>query len=776
MTPRVRLAAVAVAMLVLQGCLPKWPPTRDQRITGTVTPSDTSELGALQALVAATREAVPRDATPLSPRSVDLGAALWRDRVPGELLAIVVADSVMRDFAMDSVDTVQEAEAVTPRLRAVAQRALDNMPGEVHGTAPGATIVRSSAPLRSVVIRTASDAAVQIMLERLRRDPRVESVMFNRYHAPPAWHAAVARRDSARALRRPGGARTADTLADPLRPHQAWHYELVELSRARQQLGGTVSGLVAVIDDGSRPDHPDVDSVYTNDGYNFVAQEAPDTMPACAATDNPAQHNRGGGRTDDARRLHDWSFDSGRRCWFPSLSAGHGLHVTATIAARYRNRTGGHGVAPGVRIRSIKVVGDKTTYGPTADDLAQGILYAAGLPATGRGGQLVQVDTSPIVLMSFAGTDYGQVVRDAVALAVKRGVLMVVPAGDSGSDMAVAFPGVLPVAALGPDGTVPSYSNRGESVPLSAPGGDFSWNETTGVMSATWNYADSRAAYDFRAGTAMAAAHVAGVAALVKSKNPGFSADSLRGRLLRYATPVLQLQCVRPPCVGLNAEASLRGSVPEAGKIQLSLVDRTQGRVLRTEPADAGGRFTLRTVPEGNYWLLARQDREGAVSAGDRGRRLGAHGGAATPVTISIGRFASVTADVTMGFHVEQEPNDDDAHAGRLYLDQGVVGVLRDTLDQDLYTVRLPDSGTYAFETGPVLGACDFGMELVPTLELLVRAETLRSDSLPTNDRVCAHITRQIPAGEYVVRVTRNRGAYGLRYRLWVRKVKTTGS
>jgi hypothetical protein len=88
------------------------------------------------------------------------------------------------------------------------------------------------------------------------------------------------------------------------------------------------------------------------------------------------------------------------------------------------------------------------------------------------------------------------------------------------------LPNVLTVAATNSDDTLASFSNFGAGVEVGAPGG-VNVNPLTGGLMSTWTErgcAGYCALYKEDDGTSMAAPVVAGIAALVRSAHPGFTA------------------------------------------------------------------------------------------------------------------------------------------------------------------------------------------------------------------------------------------------------------
>lgn len=741
----------------------------DQAITGVVTLAPQGELAELGMGPARTTGALR---TPDQP-----SAASRLDHVPGELLVTFEEEAVMPAFAMAKVDTREEAEPVAAHLRQMARAMIPEL---------SVAVVRASAPLRYVVVRAASDAEALALMQRLRADPRVESVEWNEViHRPdyqqaplePLKPGAGYGAASAPAMRAAGSA-LMPPPTDPLRTNQAWHYEMIDFYRAWERQQGAAAVTVAVIDDGSVPNHPDMAGVYTADGYNFVAFEPPiNDFPPCVA--GTVVRNSVDGRGPDPRKQNDWALDNVNRCWRASTSAGHGLHVAGTIAAVANNGVGGHGIAAGVRIRPIRVFGDKTSlYGGTTDDIAQAVLYAAGLPATGAGNAPVQGPRTTLVNMSLGG-GASTVIRNAVTAAQAAGSLIIASAGNSSttaSSFPAGYPGVVSVTALGPDGDLARYSNAGSAAAIAAPGGDFFWNLSSGgVLSTVWNFVNQTPNYAYFQGTSMAAPHVTGVAALLLSAEPTLGAAAIRDRLLQFALPTLG-PVVRSDLFGfgfLNAAAALSRSRTRGERTQLRLVNAATGDTVRTLAVTPGTPFSLGRVPDGRYWLVAAQDQDNDGAFGAPGRRFGAAGSASAPREITIGNRAGATANIQLGYNVEAEPNDSLTTASRLYVNSSVAARFDLPDPNDTYVIQIPRAGTYVFETGPVMGACGLGMEVDTNLQLLSSTGTPVASNDDINlqgGNLCSRVSQALQPGTYYVRVTNSPGQIPRwRYRLTVR-------
>jgi serine protease len=206
---------------------------------------------------------------------------------------------------------------------------------------------------------------------------------------------------------------------------------------------------------------------------------------------------------------------------------GHGTHVAGTVAQSTNNGYGVAGVAYGAKLMPLKVLSRGGSG--TVADIAEAIRFAAD-----KGAQVIN--------MSLGGGGDSKLMREAIDYAHKKGVVVIAAAGNESSSQAsypAFYPHVIAVSATGPDRQKANYSNYGEGVDIAAPGGASSRNPLEGILQETIN-PRSITEFLFRPlqGTSMAAPHVAGVAALVKSRNRGLSPDKVGEILQKSAQPV----------------------------------------------------------------------------------------------------------------------------------------------------------------------------------------------------------------------------------------------
>ena len=207
----------------------------------------------------------------------------------------------------------------------------------------------------------------------------------------------------------------------------------------------------------------------------------------------------------------------------------HGTHVAGIIAAERNNDIGMNGVANNVKIMPVRAVPD----GDERDkDIALAIRYA--------------VDNGAKVINTSFGKYFAtnpQWVYDAIKYAAKKDVLIVNAAGNEGLDLdsgKTVYPNdqldniteyannVITVGAIGPKyggQLVATFSNYGKSnVDVFAPGVQI------------WSTVPNNE-YKFLQGTSMASPEVAGVAAMLRSYYPEYSASEIKQIILQSGIP-----------------------------------------------------------------------------------------------------------------------------------------------------------------------------------------------------------------------------------------------
>ncbi|MFE7558616.1 S8 family serine peptidase [Kitasatospora sp. NPDC057500] len=337
-----------------------------------------------------------------------------------------------------------------------------------------------------------------------------------------------------------GGDDTTATVPDP-GERDAWNLALLGAADAaadttpRSPRGPDAPGadalrrvLVAVLDSGVDDTHPDL-----------RAAVDPRSSVSCAD-----------GRPD--ARTGSWRPDAGVG------ESGHGTHVAGIVGAT-RDGRGVSGVAPGVRIAAVRMLGPLGQY--YAENIVCGMLWAADHGARAINNSYFADpwkyncpdDADQAALTAAVGR--------AVGYARRQGAVVVASAGNDAQDLGAVrtderspndrttgppqsrelgpdcvrlpgeLPGVVTVTAVDRDGRPSAYTNHGRGrVSLAAPGGDPDGG-TWGAVVSDW----PGERYAALAGTSMAAAHVTGAVAVAAALHPDWDADRLAALLATAA-------------------------------------------------------------------------------------------------------------------------------------------------------------------------------------------------------------------------------------------------
>ena len=212
---------------------------------------------------------------------------------------------------------------------------------------------------------------------------------------------------------------------------------------------------------------------------------------------------------------------------------GHGTHVAGTVAGCAGNGVGVTGLAYGARIMAVKVLGDNGS-GLTSN-IAKGIVWAAD-----HGAGVINLSLGSSCSANWPACS-SAIINDAVAYAAAADVVIVASAGNS-NHAYVGQPGnhpeIIAVSATDYARNRASYSSWGAAVDLAAPGGDKTADLNgdgfpDGVYQETFDRSTTPDTwgYYYYNGTSMAAPHVAGAAALLRSCAPEATRSEIRAAL-----------------------------------------------------------------------------------------------------------------------------------------------------------------------------------------------------------------------------------------------------
>jgi subtilisin family serine protease len=269
---------------------------------------------------------------------------------------------------------------------------------------------------------------------------------------------------------------------------------------------GSDKVVVAVLDSGVDYTHPDLVNNIWKRPENIKAYEDRDL-----------------GEIDDVH-----GFSAIDNTGDPMDDNGHGTHCAGIIGAEGGNGEGIAGVNWTVQIMPLKFM-DASGSGTTKDAI-EAINYVINRKQAGVNVRIISA--------SWGSTQKSRALEDTIRKAYDAGILFVAASGNSSADTdqnphypsSYNVGNVISVAALDSNDQLAKFSNYGaKTVHIAAPGVD--------ILS-TW--LDNE--FKLAGGTSMATPMVAGVAALVLSKNPTMSVDQLRKHLLESVDKVPALK------------------------------------------------------------------------------------------------------------------------------------------------------------------------------------------------------------------------------------------
>jgi subtilisin len=334
-------------------------------------------------------------------------------------------------------------------------------------------------------------------------------------------------------------------------PHLSGSVALIHADLAQQAANG-VGVAIAIVDTGVDAAHPFL-------GGRVIAE-------ACFSTNNAVQ-----GATSLCPGGGSEAFGPGAAAPCSLSNCDHGTHV-AGIAA------GNGGIAPGASIIAVQVFSKIASCSAFSLPSPCALSYVSDqlrafdwLASTAFTPPLAIVNLSLGVgtFTSVAACDaspIGTAMFPAIATLRNQGVTTVASSGNNGATNALSLPGCLSnVVSVGattktnPE-QVASFSNSAPFLTLLAPG--------VGIVSST-----TGGGFATKSGTSMAAPHVAGALALLRSARPGYPSDAYVTALVNTGTPILDTRngVIKPR---IDVAAALGAIPPMQKRAFLPLVAR----------------------------------------------------------------------------------------------------------------------------------------------------------------------------------------------------------
>lgn len=291
--------------------------------------------------------------------------------------------------------------------------------------------------------------------------------------------------------------------------NQQWYLDAIKAYDAWDIQTGDTTVVIAIVDTGSDLDHEDLvdDFAYNyNDPINGIDD------------DNDGYIDNFNG-WDVANNDNNTSFGN----------SGHGTNVAGIASASTDNAVGISGCGFNSKILSIRIDND---INGRLTGAYEGIIYAADHGAF-------------IINNSWGGYNYSRLAQDIINYAaINKGALVICAVGNGpftgpnvgkGTEQRfypAAYENVFSVGSLIEGDTVKETSNYGYWVEVFAPGEDMLTTAANG-------------SYGNNGGTSMAAPVVAGVAALVKSQFPSYSAEQVKQKIMNTCDDIYAINEAR---------------------------------------------------------------------------------------------------------------------------------------------------------------------------------------------------------------------------------------
>jgi subtilisin family serine protease len=287
----------------------------------------------------------------------------------------------------------------------------------------------------------------------------------------------------------------------------------IDAPQAWNKIFGSKDIVIAIVDSGIDYTHPDL-------AYNIWINE-----DEIQGNDIDDDNN---GFIDDIR---GWDF--AYKDNDPKDLHGHGTICTGVVGGVTDNNIGLAGVCWNSKIMIVQISNE--TWHGLFTNIASGIKYAADNGAN-------------VISMSFGWQGKSDnIVKNACEYAYNKGVILTASAGNSGNEEVInpaAFEHVIAVAGTNHEDSrmdindkgIPIISNYGPWVDIAAPGQYIYSTMPTYDVYMNRKYGLNKN-YTYGNGTSLSSPIVAGVAALILSKNPNLSPNEVKSRICEYSEP-----------------------------------------------------------------------------------------------------------------------------------------------------------------------------------------------------------------------------------------------
>ncbi|MDE6515320.1 MAG: S8 family serine peptidase [Bacteroidales bacterium] len=348
-------------------------------------------------------------------------------------------------------------------------------------------------------------ADIEQLMEELEKNPNVEyveRVPFNRIFST----------EGERPVNDPY---YGDITSNEKTINVSWHLDLINAQKAWELQKGDPELIVAVVDNAIWGAHEDLQIPSTRQ-YNCVKKEVGNSAP-------PTEYGIQQNEQCEIPDLYNSSCEA--------FDFSHGTHCAGAIGAINDNNTGIASIAGGVSLMGVA--------GPSSQ-------YPSGIMNSYHGLEWAASHGAKIISCSWGSDDFSRSNEAVVKACYEQGIIIIAAVGNDNVSTphypAAYYPYVIGVGSVDADRNKSSFSNYGHWVDILSPGGEDTTAYRTQIFSTT--YCQNQYTrlfgkideftgkyYDEMSGTSMATPILAGIVALMKSKDATLTTDQVRAIL-----------------------------------------------------------------------------------------------------------------------------------------------------------------------------------------------------------------------------------------------------